>query len=28
MITLPVFIIIGFIMEWYLKDKNFDVKQP
>lgn len=28
MITLPVFIILGFIMEWYLKDMDFDVKQP
>jgi uncharacterized membrane protein YraQ (UPF0718 family) len=28
LITLPIFIILGFIMEWYLKDKNFDVKQP
>jgi uncharacterized membrane protein YraQ (UPF0718 family) len=28
LITLPVFIIIGYIMEWYLKDKNFGVKQP
>jgi len=28
LITLPVFIIIGYIMEWYLKDKNFEVKQP
>lgn len=27
MITLPVFIFIGFLMEWYLKDKEFDVKQ-
>ncbi len=28
LITLPVFIVIGYIMEWYLKDKNFEVKQP
>jgi uncharacterized membrane protein YraQ (UPF0718 family) len=28
LITLPVFIILGYIMEWYLKDKNFEVKQP
>jgi uncharacterized membrane protein YraQ (UPF0718 family) len=28
LITLPVFIIIGYVMEWYLKDKNFEVKQP
>jgi uncharacterized membrane protein YraQ (UPF0718 family) len=28
LLTLPIFIILGFIMEWYLKDKNFDVKQP
>lgn len=28
LITLPVFIIIGYIMEGYLKDKNFEVKQP
>ena len=28
LITLPVFIIIGYIMEWYLKNKNFEVKQP
>lgn len=28
LITLPVFIIIGFIMEWYLKNKNYEVKQP
>ena len=28
LITLPVFIIIGYIMEWYLKDKMFEVKQP
>jgi uncharacterized membrane protein YraQ (UPF0718 family) len=28
LITLPIFIMLGFIMEWYLKDKNFDVKQP
>ncbi len=28
LITLPVFIILGYIMEWYLKDKSFEVKQP
>jgi uncharacterized membrane protein YraQ (UPF0718 family) len=28
LITLPVFIIAGYIMEWYLKNKNFEVKQP
>lgn len=28
LITLPVFIIIGYILEWYIKDKNFEVKQP
>jgi uncharacterized membrane protein YraQ (UPF0718 family) len=28
LITLPVFILIGYIMEWYLKNKNFEVKQP
>jgi uncharacterized membrane protein YraQ (UPF0718 family) len=28
LITLPVIIIIGYIMEWYLTDKNFEVKQP
>ena len=28
LITLPVFILIGYFMEWYLKDKDFDVKQP
>jgi len=28
LITLPVFILIGYLMEWYLKDKNFEVKQP
>lgn len=27
LITLPVFILIGFLMEWYLKDKDFEVKQ-
>lgn len=26
LITLPLFILIGYIMEWYLKDKNFEVK--
>ena len=28
LITLPVFIFIGYIMEWYLKDKKFEMKQP
>ncbi len=28
LITLPIFIIIGYLMEWYLKDKDFKVKQP
>ncbi len=28
LITLPVFILIGYLLEWYLKDKNFEVKQP
>jgi uncharacterized membrane protein YraQ (UPF0718 family) len=27
LITLPLFIAMGFIMEWYLKDKNFQVKK-
>ncbi|MCM8762697.1 MAG: hypothetical protein NC929_05225, partial [Candidatus Omnitrophica bacterium] len=27
-VTLPVFILIGYIMELYLKDKNFVVNQP
>jgi len=26
--TLPVFILIGYLMEEYLKDKNFEIKQP
>jgi len=28
MVSLPVFILIGYIMETYLKNKNFEVKQP
>jgi len=28
LITLPVFILMGYLMEWYLKDKDFEVKQP
>jgi uncharacterized membrane protein YraQ (UPF0718 family) len=28
LITLPVFILIGYLMEWYLKDKDFEVRQP
>jgi len=28
LITLPVFILIGYLMEWYLKNKDFEVKQP
>lgn len=27
LITMPVFIMIGYLMEWYLKDKNFEVRQ-
>ncbi|MEO0292603.1 MAG: permease [candidate division WOR-3 bacterium] len=27
-VTLPVFILIGYLMEFYLKDKNFVVNQP
>jgi uncharacterized membrane protein YraQ (UPF0718 family) len=27
LITLPMFITMGFIMEWYLKDKNFQVNK-
>jgi uncharacterized membrane protein YraQ (UPF0718 family) len=28
LITLPLFIAMGFFMEWYLKDKNFQVNKP
>jgi uncharacterized membrane protein YraQ (UPF0718 family) len=28
LITLPVFIIVGYLMEGYLKERNFEVKQP
>jgi uncharacterized membrane protein YraQ (UPF0718 family) len=28
LITLPIFILIGYFMEWYLKDKDFEVKKP
>lgn len=28
LISLPLFIAIGYFMEWYLKDKNFEVKHP
>jgi len=28
LISLPIFIALGYIMEWYLKDKNFEVKSP
>lgn len=28
LITLPLFILIGYLMEWYLKDRDFEVKQP
>lgn len=28
LISLPLFIVIGYLMEWYLKNKNFEVKQP
>jgi uncharacterized membrane protein YraQ (UPF0718 family) len=27
LITLPLFILIGYLMEWYLKDRDFEVKQ-
>ncbi|MDD5528396.1 MAG: permease [bacterium] len=27
-ITLPVFILIGYLMESYLRNKNFEIKQP
>jgi len=27
LITLPIFIFIGYLMEWYLKDKDFEVTQ-
>jgi uncharacterized membrane protein YraQ (UPF0718 family) len=27
-ISLPVFIALGYLMEWYLKYKKFEVKQP
>ena len=26
--SLPIFILIGFILEYYLKNKNFEVKKP
>lgn len=28
LVSLPVFIALGYLMEWYLKSKNFQVKQP
>lgn len=28
LITLPVFILIGYLLEWYLKNKDFELKQP
>lgn len=28
LITLPVFILLGYLMEWHLQDKNFEVKHP
>ncbi len=28
LITLPVFILIGYLMEVYLKDRDFEVRQP
>ncbi len=28
LVTLPLFVIIGFVMEWLLKDQNFEIKQP
>jgi len=27
LVSLPLFIAIGYLMEWYLKDKKFEVKQ-
>ncbi len=27
LVALPLFILIGYFMEWYLKDKNFEVKK-
>jgi hypothetical protein len=27
-VTLPVFILIGEIMEVYLRDKHFEIRQP
>jgi uncharacterized membrane protein YraQ (UPF0718 family) len=28
LISLPVFIALGFFIEWYLRNKNFEVKHP
>lgn len=28
LVSLPLFIGIGYVMEWYLKDKNFEVTEP
>jgi len=28
LVSLPLFIGIGYLMEWYLKDKNFVIKEP
>ena len=28
LVTLPVFIINGYLIKWYLKTRNFEVKQP
>jgi uncharacterized membrane protein YraQ (UPF0718 family) len=28
LITLPLFILIGFIMEWHLKNRNFQINKP
>ena len=28
LISIPVFIFIGYLMEWYLKHKQFEIRQP
>jgi hypothetical protein len=28
LIALPLFIAVGYFMEWYLKNKNFEVYEP
>lgn len=28
LVTLPLFVLIGFAMEWMLKDRDFEIKQP